>query len=98
MSQIQQQKYRSRIGIIGDILDAAAHQGQNGINISAISRKANLSHYTTIKKCDSLISAGLMESERTPKKVRFIITEKGIQFFREFKKFQYLLHQANLEC
>jgi len=98
MMQIQQQKYRSRIEIIGDILDAAAYHGQDGINISSISRKTNLSHYTAIKKCDSLVSAGLIESKRTPKKVRFTITNKGIQFFQEFKKFQYLLQQVNLEC
>jgi predicted transcriptional regulator len=44
--------------------------------ISTITRKANLSHYITIEKCDSLIKAGLMESKRTPRNVIFAITKR----------------------
>jgi len=93
----QQQKYRSSIGIMGDILDVTAYQGQNGVNISAVSRKANLSHYMALEKCNNLENAGLIESKRTSRNVIFTITDKGMQFFQEFKKFRYLMEQANLK-
>ena len=93
----QQQKNRSSIGIIGDILDAAAYQGRSGVNISAVSRKANLSHYIAIEKCDNLVRAGLIESKRTPRNVIFTITDKGIQFFQELKRFKHIMEQANLK-
>lgn len=94
----QQQKYRSKIEIIGNILDVTSHQGQDGINISGVSRKANLSHYAVMEKCNNLEKAGLIESKRVNRNVIFTITWKGIQFFEEFKKFQRLMEQANLKC
>lgn len=94
----QQQKYRSSVRIIGDILSITSHQGQEGINISAVSRKANLSHYMAMEKCNNLVKAGLIESKKIDRNVIFTITGKGMQFFEEFKKFQDLMEQANLKC
>ena len=60
MMSTAKQQYRSRIEILGDILNTAAYEGQNGVNLSTVSRKANLSHYIALEKCDRLIQAGLM--------------------------------------
>jgi hypothetical protein len=42
---MSKQQYRSEMGIMGDILDVTADGGRGGVIVSAISRKANLSHY-----------------------------------------------------
>ena len=84
------------MGIMGDILDVTAEGGRNGVIVSAISRKANLSHYAVLDKCQKLISAGLVESVKNDRNRVFLITEKGLQFFQEFRRFQSLVESMNL--
>jgi len=49
-----------------------------------------------LKKCERLISAGLIESVKNQRNRVFMITEKGLKFFQEFKRFQSLLDSMNL--
>ncbi len=84
---MSKQQYRSEMGIMGDILNVTANGGRDGIIISAISRKANLSHYAVLDKCEKLVEAGLVESVKNDRNRVFLITEKGLQFFQEFKRF-----------
>jgi len=88
--------YRSEMGIMGDILDVTMNGGQQGVIVSAISRRANLSHYAVLDKCEKLINAGLVETKRDDRNRKFMITEKGLKFFDEFKNFQNLLDSMNL--
>ncbi len=84
---MSKQQYRSEMGMISDILGVTMDCGKQGAIISSISRRANLSHYTAIEKCQKLVDFGLMESKSSKKSRTFVITEKGIQFFREMQKF-----------
>jgi predicted transcriptional regulator len=84
------------MGIIGDILEATMQGGVEGTIVSTITRKANLSHYGVLEKCERLISAGLVESTKKDRNRIFKITEKGLEFFQEFKRFQGLLESMNL--
>ena len=84
------------MGIMGDILDVTMNGGQQGVIVSAISRRANLSHYAVLDKCEKLINAGLVETRRDDRNRKFMITEKGLKFFYEFKNFQNLLESMNL--
>ena len=84
------------MGIMGDILDVTANGGRDGIIVSAISRKANLSHYAVLDKCEKLVEAGLVESIKNDRNRVFQITEKGLGFFQEFKRFQTLVESMNL--
>jgi len=93
---MSKQQYRSEMGIMGDILDVTMDGGQRGVIVSSISRKANLSHYAVLDKCEKLINAGLMLSERRDRNRLFKITEKGLDFIQEFQKFQYLIESMNL--
>ena len=93
---MSKQQYRSEMGIMGDILDVTMDGGQRGVIVSAISRKANLSHYAVLDKCEKLINAGLMQSERRDRNRLFKITEKGLDFIQEFQKFQNLIESMNL--
>ena len=70
--------------------------GIQGAIISSIARRANLSHYTAMEKCQKLIDFGLMES-RTDKKSRsFVVTEKGIQFYHEMQKFLEIAQEIKI--
>ncbi len=89
-------KYRSGIGIIGDILGVASDCGVQGVLISSISRRANLSHYAVLENCQKLIDAGLVKTAKHYRNRVFTITEKGIRFFEEFQRFEILIQSANL--
>jgi predicted transcriptional regulator len=93
---MSKQQYRSEMGIMGDILDVTMAGGRQGVIVSAISRKANLSHYAVLDKCEKLVTAGLVESAKNDRNRIFMITEKGLQFFQEFRRFQNLVESMNL--
>ena len=84
------------MGIIADILGVAMDGGTQGVIVSAISRRANLSHYAVLEKCQKLIDAGLVESMKDNRNRLFTITEKGIRFFQEFQRFQNIVQMMNL--
>lgn len=84
------------MGIISDILGVTMDGGIQGVIISAISRRANLSHYAVLEKCQKLIDAGLVESMKDDRNRLFKITEKGIRFFQEFQRFQGVVQGLNL--
>lgn len=71
--------------------------GREGVIVSTISRRANLAHYPALKRCEKLVSAGLVKPVTIDQKNVFIITEKGIQIFQEFKIFQNLVESYNLK-
>jgi len=93
---MSKQQYRSEMGIMGDILDVTMDGGREGVIVSAISRKANLSHYAVLDKCEKLITAGLVDSVKNERNRLFMITEKGLEFFQEFRRFQDLVESMNL--
>ncbi|KAG2473103.1 MAG: hypothetical protein NPMRTHETA2_1500010 [Nitrosopumilales archaeon] len=93
---MSKQQYRSEMGIMGDILDVTVDGGREGVIISAISRKANLSHYAVLDKCEKLVTAGLVDSVKNDRNRLFMITEKGLEFFQEFRRFQNLVESMNL--
>ncbi len=84
------------MGIMGDILDVTMEGGRSGVIVSAISRKANLSHYAVLDKCEKLVNAGLVESTKNDRNRVYMITEKGLEFFQEFRRFQNLIESMNL--
>jgi len=93
---MSKQQYRSEMGIIADILGVTMDGGTQGVIVSAISRRANLSHYAVLEKCQKLIDAGLVESMKDDRNRLFVITEKGIRFFQEFQRFQNIVQTMNL--
>ncbi|MGQ0638198.1 MAG: winged helix-turn-helix domain-containing protein [Nitrososphaerota archaeon] len=93
---MSKQQYRSEMGIMADILGVTMDGGTQGVIVSAISRRANLSHYAVLDKCQKLIDAGLVDSMKDSRNRLFVITEKGIKFFQEFQRFQSLVQSMNL--
>jgi predicted transcriptional regulator len=90
-------KNRTRIRSLGDVLQVIREAGLDGIVISNISRKANLSHNPTVEHCSKLISAGLIKLTVVDKRQVYVITQKGQEFFREYQNFQSLVEPLNLK-
>ncbi len=96
MALSTKQQYRSELGMVSEVLQITMECGMQGAIISSIARRANLSHYTAMEKCQKLIEFGLMES-RTDKKSRsFVITEKGIKFYQEMQKFLEIAQEIKI--
>ena len=93
MSKLQ---YRSEIGIISDVLRVVMDYGRHGVIISTISRRANLSHYTAMEKCQKLAELGLMETFMDRKNRVFSITEKGIELFHHMEKFLETIQEIKI--
>ena len=89
-------RHRSNLSITRDILQACVDAGADGVLISKISQKANLSYSTAINNCQKLINANMVQSFRNERKHVFTITEKGIRFFKEFQKFHDVVKELNL--
>ena len=51
--------------------------GRSGVIVSAISRKANLSHYAVLDKCEKLVSAGLVESIKNDRNRVYLIMKRS---------------------
>jgi len=81
---------------MGDILGVTMDGGRSGVIVSAISRKANLSHYAVLDKCEKLVTAGIVESVKNDRNRIYLMTEKGVRFFQEFQRFQSLVESMNL--
>jgi predicted transcriptional regulator len=96
MAVSMKQQYRSEVGIISEILQVTMDCGMQGIIISSIARRANLSHYTAMEKCQKLIDFGLMESRADKRSRSFVITEKGIKFHQEIQKFLEIAQEIKI--
>ena len=90
------QQYRSEIGIISEVLQITMDYGIQGTIISSIARRANLSHYTAMEKCQKLMNFGLMQSREDKKSRYYVITEKGIQFYHEMQKFLEIAQEIKI--
>ncbi|WP_245867407.1 winged helix-turn-helix domain-containing protein [Candidatus Nitrosotalea bavarica] len=98
MAISMKQQYRSELGIVSEILQVTMDCGIQGTIISSIARRANLSHYTAMEKCQKLLDFGLMESRIDKKSRSFIITEKGIQFYHQMQKFLEIAQEIKIRC
>ena len=96
MAVSMKQQYRSELGIISEVLQVTMDCGMQGAIISSIARRANLSHYTAMEKCQKLIDFGLMEYRLDKKSRSFVITEKGIQFYHEMQKFLEIAQEIKI--
>jgi predicted transcriptional regulator len=96
MAVSMKQQYRSEVGIISEILQVTMDCGMQGTIISSIARRANLSHYTAMEKCQKLIDFGLMESRIDKRSRSFVITEKGIKFHQEIQKFLEIAQEIKI--
>lgn len=90
------QQYRSEIGVISDILGVIIESGRTGVIISAVSRMANVSYNSVNEKCQKLIDADLVRSTKDGRICTFFITEKGVNFFDQLRRFTDIMRAMNI--
>jgi len=79
--------YRNSTQIVADLLTATEQYGQEGIMITPLLTKANLSHSRLTKFIENLTGAGLINKIEYDGKNTFIITPKGRQYLGSYEKF-----------
>ena len=87
-------RYRNSTQIICDLLVATRECGREGIKTTALLSKSNLSHSRLKNFVSRLTSSGLMDVKFGK---NYVITEKGIIFLEEYKKFYEFAGSFGLE-
>ena len=79
---------RSKVTILVDILRLINRKGK--AKPTHILYGANLSHVRLTKYLDALLAQGFIERTTESSRTYYILTPKGLNFLREFKKVQEL--------
>lgn len=83
--------------IVADLLVATDQCGQEGIKVTSLLTKANLSHSRLAKFIENLAGAGLINKIEFDGKNTFVITPKGKQYLNSYKRFQDLAGSFGLD-
>ena len=89
--------YRSTIQILTDVLEKTSEAGSNGMNVSQICLRANMSYPRLKSLITNLTSSGLVNKITTDGKNAIVITEKGRVFLESYKQFDDLAKTFGLE-
>jgi len=89
--------YRTSMQIVSDLLTVTEQSGVNGINVTSLLTKANLSHSRLGKFLNNLTGAGLINRIEFDGKNVFVITSKGRQYLESYKNFQNLADTFGLD-
>ncbi len=83
-------QYRTQVKIIADVLCTARDMNTegNGVGITMLLRKGNLSYSRMSKLVSELVGSGLLEEMRAEKVARYKISPKGIQFLSAYSHFE----------
>ena len=86
--------YRSTQQIYADVLTIAKNTDRDGIAITTLCRKSNLSYGRLKGFISNLTGAGLINVKFQK---NYVITERGIIFLEEYKKFYEFAGSFGLE-
>jgi predicted transcriptional regulator len=89
--------YRNSYQITEDILDVVSYSGMQGVSITPLIRKSNLSHKRMLGFIGKLTQSNLVNKIEINGKTTFIITEKGRIYLDEYKKFSNMANNFGLE-
>ena len=89
--------YRNSMQIMSTVLENVDYAGVEGLAVTQIIRKSNLSHSRLQKLIKNLTGSGLINRIEYDKKSTFVITEKGRLFLDEYKKFSDFAGSFGLE-
>lgn len=90
-------KYRSSQQIIESILIPTQDAGREGIAITKLMTKSNLSYMRMQEFLSKLTGGGLMNKVEFDGTNTFIITEKGRLYLQEYQKFQSMAQNFGLD-
>ena len=97
MNSSVEKNYRNSTQIICDLLTVTQDSGQNGIAVTSLCQKGNLSHSRLRNFLSRLTGSGLVNQIEYDGKNTFVITEKGRLFLEEYTKFHEFAVAYGLE-
>jgi predicted transcriptional regulator len=97
MNSSVEKNYRNSTQIICDLLTVTQDSGQNGIAVTSLCQKGNLSHSRLRNFLSRLTGSGLVNKIEYDGKNTFVITEKGRLFLEEYTKFHEFAVAYGLE-
>lgn len=81
-------RYRTRVGIVADLLTAAMRSDGDGVGISAIIRKGNMSYSRAVEMLHSLVQAGLLSEVNEAGRTRYSLTDDGFRYVATYRGFE----------
>jgi len=83
-------QYRTQVRIIADVLSTARDLNTegNGVGVTTLLRKGNLSYTRMSKLLSELVGSGLLVELNKDKISKYMISEKGIQFLAAYSSFE----------
>ena len=88
---------RNTMQIMSEVLENVVSAGTEGIVITRIIQKSNLSHPRLQKLIQNLTGSELINKIECNGKFTFVITEKGRLFLEEYRKFSDFAGSFGLE-
>ncbi|MDH3192542.1 MAG: winged helix-turn-helix domain-containing protein [Nitrosopumilus sp.] len=89
--------YRTTNQIVSDLLDATEQSGQEGIKITHLLSKANISHTRLSVFIENLTGSGLINKIEFDGRNTFVITQRGREYLEIYKKFSSIAESFGLE-
>ncbi len=83
--------------IVADLLSVTQESGQQGIKVTSLLTKANLSHSRLAKFIENLTGAELINKIEYDGKNTYIITPKGRQYLESYKRFSSIAESFGLD-
>jgi predicted transcriptional regulator len=83
-------QYRTQVRIIADVLDTARDMNTegNGVGVTMLLRKGNMSYSRMSKLLSELVGSGLLLELNGDKISKYMISEKGVQFLAVYHHFE----------
>ena len=97
MNSSVEKNYRNSTQIICDLLTVTQNSGQNGIAVTSLCQKGNLSHSRLRNFLSRLTGSGLVNKIEYDGKNTLVITEKGRLFLEEYTKFHEFASAYGME-
>ena len=91
------QNYRNNVQIIGSILEATEQTGQEGIHVTPLIAKSNLSHPRLKTFLEKLTGNNLINDIEVKGKHTFVITQAGRVYLEEYKRFSEIAGSFGFE-
>ncbi|MDG7010890.1 MAG: transcriptional regulator [Nitrososphaerota archaeon] len=83
-------QYRTQVKIIADVLSTARDMNVegNGVGITALLRRGNMSYGRMTKLLSELVGSGLLTELSGDKISKYMISDKGVQFLTAYHSFE----------
>ena len=79
--------YRNSLQIYADVLEKTGEKGRQGIKVTELLTKSNLSHPRLVPLLKKFTQSGLINEIIYDGKNTYVLTEKCILYLQEYKKF-----------